>query len=599
MPKLRHVFPALILRRFHPLIARLTVVSALVAPMGAGFAAPASKPSAAPGPAAGPGPASVAAPTTTSAQISPELQINRPLPLAPAQRGNRPKARPDVLAPAATKLPEGLKDLIAPSSLALPDQPGQVRIRQLRPLTYDQVQILAEVNNPELKAIASEVDQAQSELRAQIALWYPQIDLNISQFPAYTRTERSTIRAAGSNGTLTSIWAMDASLEASWALINPARTPRIAVARDRFERDKNQYLIGLRDLRLQAAQAYFELQTADDQVQIGQEGVRSSLVSLRDARARFQAGVATKLEVLEAETQLARDEQLLTNALALQAIARRALAALLDLPQEVTPTAADPARVVGTWMPSLQQSILAAFAFREELDQVLLDISIANSTANASLANVQPLLRIFNSFGVGRSYGYLETGIQDPARPSNSSWSADNAFGLNLSWKLYDGGEARATYRRNKQVADENRYRFADKRDQIRLEVEESFYELEKNNRNILTTSREVISAREALRLARLRFQAGVTTQREVVDNQRDLTQAEVRYSNAISEYNKRLIQLSRRTGLDKIATCPPATLPPNKPQVSGATDVPVEPLPLLPACPSRSVPSTMAAPGS
>jgi len=592
MPKLRHVFPALILRRFHPLIAPLTVVSALVSPMAGGLAAPAIKPS------AGAASAPVAAPTTTSAQSSPELQINRPLPLAPVLRGNRPKARPEVLAPAATRLPEGLKDLIAPSSLALPDQPRQVRIRQLRPLTYDQAQILAEVNNPELKAIASEVDQAQSALRAQIALWYPQIDLNISQFPGYTRAEQSIIRATGSSGTLTSIWAMDASLEASWALIDPSRTPKIAAARDQFERARNQYLIGLRDLRLQAAQAYFDLQTADDQVQIGQEGVRSSLVSLRDARARFQAGVATKLEVLEAETQLARDEQLLTNALALQAIARRALASLLDLPQEVTPTAADPARVVGTWMPSLQESIVAAFAFREELDQALLDISIANSTANASLASVQPLLRIFNSFGVGRSYGYTQASTQFD-RPSNTAWSADNAFGLNLRWRLYDGGEARANYRRNKQLADENRYRFADKRDLIRQEVEASFYELEKNNRNILTTSREVISAREALRLARLRFQAGVTTQREVVDNQRDLTQAEVRYSNAISEYNKRLIELSRRTGLDKIASCPPSPLSPTKPQVSGATDVPVEPLPLLPACPTRSVRSTTAPPSS
>jgi OMF family outer membrane factor len=550
-------------------------------------------------PTAGAAPTRVADPSTTSAEISPELRINQPLPLAPAQRGNRPKSRPDVLAPASTKLPEGLKDLIAPSSLALPDQPRQVRIRQFRPLTYDQAQILAEVNNPDLKAIASEVDQAQSALRAQISLWYPQVALNINQFPGFTRAEQSILQSSGSNSTLTSIWAMDASLEASWALIDPARTPKIAAARDQFERAKNQYLIALRKLRLDAAQAYFDIQTADDQVQIGQEGVRSSLVSLRDARARFQAGVATKLEVLEAETQLARDEQLLTNALALQAIARRALASLLNLPQEVSPTAADPARVVGTWMPSLQESIVAAYAFREELDQALLDISIANSNANASLASVQPLLRIFNSFGVGRSYGYTQTPILAAERPSNSAWNASNAFGLNLRWTLYDGGEARASYRRNKQLAEENRYRFANTRDLIRQEVESSFYELEKNNRNILTTSREVISAREALRLARLRFQAGVTTQREVVDNQRDLTQAEVRYSNAISDYNKRLIELSRRTGLDKIASCQPASLPPNKPQVAGATDVPVEPLPLLPACPSLNLRSTPATPRS
>ncbi|MFM7312315.1 MAG: TolC family protein, partial [Cyanobium sp.] len=131
-------------------------------------------------------------------------------------------------------------------------------------------------------------------------------------------------------------------------------------------------------------------------------------------------------------------------------------------------------------------------------------------------------------------------------------------------------------------------FRFADRRDQIRQEVEESFYQLEQNNRDISTTSREVISARESLRLARLRFQAGVTTQREVVDTQRDLTQAEVRYSSAIADYNRNLAELRRRTGLDQIALCQPVSLPAIKPEVPGVTDVPVEPQPLVPACQAR-----------
>jgi len=521
---------------------------------------------------------------------------SRGLPLAPALKGNRPKSNPAVLPPAATTLPPELRDLVAPDALALPDRPRQVRINQLRPLALDQVEILAEVNNPNLKAIASQVEQAQSNLRARISLWYPQISLNAATLPAYEagrdhRQPASSNALANASTTVTNIWRMQAALQATWALIDPTRTPQIAAARDNFEKAKNQYLIGLRDLRLQASQLYFDLQTADDQVRIGQESVRASLVSLRDARARYQAGVATKLEVLEAETQLARDEQLLTNGLAIQITARRALASLLDLPQDVTPTAADPARVIGTWLPSLQESIVAAYALREELNQALLDVSIANSNANAALGQAQPFLRIFNDFQLGRAYGYQSILTNNPD-PNQEFWSVDNRVGMRLDWTLFDGGAARANYRLEKQRAQENRYRFAEARDSIRRDVETSFFELEKNNRNILTTSREVVSARESLRLSRLRFQAGVTTQREVVDTQRDLTQAEVRYSNAISDYNKRLVELRRRTGLDKIATCEPPSLPPNKPTVTGATEVPVEPLPLLPACPGRN-PST------
>ena len=505
------------------------------------------------------------------------------IPLAPQVKGARPRVNTKVLAPAATRLAPGLEDLAAPPSLGLPVKPSQVRIQELRPISLRQAVNLAEVNNPSLKAVASQVEQAQSNLRAQIALWYPSLSLSSSALPSYQGGESSSApRNLPLSRTTTSIWQMDATLRASWRLIDPTRTPTIAAARDQFEKAKNQYLIALRDLRLQVAQSYLDLQQSDDGVRIGQESVRASLVSLRDAKARFQAGVATKLEVLQAETQLARDQQVLTGFLAAQAIGRRLLATQLDLPQTITPTASDPSMVLGVWSPSLQESIVAAYAFREELDQVLLDISIANSDANAQLAQSQPFLNIVNSLTTGTFNGYSGQSIQQDLS-GRYGWNVDNSVGLTFNWNLFDGGAAKARYRQDKQRAQENIYRFAERRDSIRRDVEESFYELEKNNRNITTTAQEVLSARESLRLARLRFQAGVTTQREVVDTQRDLTQAEVRYSSAISDYNKRLVELQRRTGLDQIASCALPTLPANKPQ--GSSAIPVEPSPLIPGC--------------
>jgi OMF family outer membrane factor len=508
-----------------------------------------------------------------------------PLPLAPQVKGSRPKANPSVLPPAATQLLPEVRDLAAPASLALPTKPAQVQIRELRPISLVEAENLAEVNNPNLKAIAAQVDQAQNNLRAQIALWYPTLNINANALPSYTGGQQSfgdSNQFTPDGLTSTNRWFYGASVQAQWALINPQRVPAIAAARDSFEKAKDAYLVSLRDLRLQVDVAYFTLQQSDDSVRIGQESVRASVISLRDARARYQAGVATKLEVLEAETQLARDQQLLTESLASQAIARRTLAALLDLPQQVTPTAKDPARVVGTWQPSLQESIIAAFAFREELDQALLDISIANSSANQALGAVQPFLNVFNTLIAGRYQGNQNVLVD---LPGSQGWNVDNSIGLGVTWNIFDGGAAAARSRAAKAQARQFTYQFAQRRDEIRRDVEISFYELEKNNRNLTTTAREVLSAREALRLARLRLEAGVTTQREVVNNQRDLTNAEVRHSNAISDYNKRLAELRRRTGLDQIALCTPPSLPAVKPLLEGTSKVPVEQPPLLPAC--------------
>ena len=529
---------------------------------------------------------------TGFAQQEPAASVQEPLPLAPQVKGPRPKSDASVLAPAATKLDPSLQNLAAPATLALPNKPEQVRIVELRPLSLKDVENLAEVNNPNLKAIATQVDQAQSQLRTQIAAWYPTLSVNASSLPSYTggnqRITQPTTDITGQTSrstqyTYTDRWAMGASLTAQWDVINPQRVPQIAAARDQFEQSKNQYLIALRELRLQAAQFYFKLQLDDDTVRIGQQSVRASLVSLRDARARFQAGVATKLEVLEAETQLARDQQLLTNALADQSISRRNLARLLDLPQNVSPTAEEPLRPLGVWMPSLQESVIAAYAFREELDNALLDISAANSQANSALGSVQPFLTIFNSLD-GTRFDGVESVLVD--LPGRSGWAVENSVGLSARWNIFDGGAARAQYRQAKQRAQENSFRFAQTRDDLRFQVEESFYQLRQANRNIQTTSREVISSRESLRLARLRFQAGVSTQREVVDNQRDLTQAEVRYATALAEYNNNLALLRRRTGLDQVAVCqPPTGLGSSMPVLDSMENVPVPSEPLQPAC--------------
>jgi len=512
------------------------------------------------------------------------------LPNALDLKGSRPKADPSVMAPAATTLPADLDALNAPDSLALPDLPSQVTIRELRPLTLQEVERIVEVNNPSLKAAASQVEQAKSRVLAAISAWYPTVNLTANGLPQYLKAdtfrdpktkpqfntpEDSAIR------TVSSQWSANFSAQVQWNLIDPARVPQIAAARDNFEKSSDAYLIALRELRLRAATAYFQLQRQDEQVRIGQQSVRASLVSLRDARARYQAGVATKLEVLEAQTQLSRDRLVLTDGLAGQSQARRALAALLDLPQDVTPTAANPSRVLGIWQPSLQESIIAAYAFREELDKFILDISINNSNANAALAAVQPILSLVNNFSSSRTQG------QRNVRELNAEdygWSASNTIGLNASWAIFDGGRARAEYRQNKQRAEESKFNFATERDRIRSEVEDSFFDLRRASQNIHTSASEVLSTAESLRLARLRFQAGVTTQREVVDTQRDLTKAEVSYANAITDYNVSIAELRRRTGLDQVLACPALNLPATKPnQVD--LDIPIEPQPNRPAC--------------
>jgi len=539
-------------------------------------------------------------PSLSLAQNAPLDPLPKPLPQATAVKGQRPKSNPTVLPPAAIKLDPSLQRLVAPASLALPTKSEQVGITSLRPLSLKEVENLAEVNDPNLKAIASQVDQAQSNLRSKLAQWYPTLGVAGNGFPNYTGGQQmqynndvnSTLLRPGQNLTSTNRWAMTAALTAQWDVVNPQRVPEVSAARDSFEKAKNQYLIALRELRLRASQAYFQVQWGDEKVRVGQQSVGASLISLRDAKARFQAGVATKLEVLQAETQLGRDRYLLDDNLIFQDLARRDLARVLNFPQNVSPTAKEPLKVLGLWKPSLQESIIAAFSFREELDNIILDISASNSQANSALAGVQPFVSLVNTLLATRFTGN-EAIIVD--LPGKYGYAVENSIGLNFNWQLFDGGAARAQYRQYKQKSQENEFVFARERNNLRFEVEESYASLINANRNISTTSKEVLTARESLRLARLRFAAGVTNQLEIQQTQRDLTQAELRYVEALYNYNSGLASLRRRTGLDAIAECRGVQLSAVRPATGDTETVPIPPSPLVPSC--SVAPGTSSAP--
>ena len=241
---------------------------------------------------------------------------------------------------------------------------------------------------------------------------------------------------------------------------------------------------------------------------------------------------------------------------------------------------------MGLWEPSLQESIVAAYNYSEELDQLILDISINNSQANASLAAVQPVLRFVNSTSASRTEGQTGVTSLSDIDMGDYTYGVQNSTALTATWRLFDGGRARAEYKRSKQAAEESRFNFARTRDQIRLQVERSFLGLRAATQNIDTTSTEVLSARESFRLSQLRVQAGVGVQREVVNSQRDLTQAELKYARALNDYNTNLATLQRRTGLDALIACNALSLPGTK-QEPEQEPIPIEPTPLKTVCPS------------
>ena len=450
------------------------------------------------------------------------------------------------------KKQEILYELNWPKDLSLPSKTSEVLITTFKKINLDQLENILINNNRKIKVYLEKVDQTKSLLKSSLSAWYPTLNLSANGIPQYFKSynynESNLIKDTSSNQWRTSI-----NAEVKWDLINPARVPEIASARDSFEKAKYSYSIVLRDLKLEAKKRFFNLQKANEEIKVANKSVQSSTIGLKEAEIRFKSGIGTKLEVLEAKTQLSRDQQLLNVKLGDQKISQRSLAEILNLPENITPLIGSQTKVIGIWNLSLEDSIIASYNAREELDNILLDISINNNNANSAIASGQPKVSIVNTISSSFAKGELN---QISPKMNNKSSGFSNTIGLNATWFIFDGGNSKSLFKYNKSKAEEAKLNFALKRAQIRKEVEQVFFKLESAKLNISASYTEVLSARESLRLTRLRYQSGISTQREVVNNQRDLTDAEVRYIIAVTSYNTLLAELSRQTGLDSIQPC-------------------------------------------
>ena len=418
-------------------------------------------------------------------------------------------------------------------------------------LKSEEIRNLIEKNSLELKKYKLRVEQNKNLLQSSIALWYPSLNLNSTGLPKYL--DGSNINDS-SVDTLSQQINASLSAEIKWDLINPSRKAQISIAKANLEKAQYAYLIKLRDLEMQAMKEFYKLQNSYANVKVAEKSIEYSKINLKEAKIKLDSGIGTRLEVLEAKTQLSQDTYLFNSKLGEQRINQRQLAEILNLPSNSTPIIKTLPKINGIWNTSIEESIINAFSYRKELDEILIQKSINNNNAESALAETKPKVSIFNS--MTQSFSKGETFVASPDM-RNSASSFNNTLGIKATWKIIDGGKAKYLYKYNLNKAKEEQNNYTLKLGKIRNEVEKSYYKLETAKKNIIATSEAKKSAQESLRLAKLRFKSGINTQREVVNQQRDLTQAEVNHIESISNYNIYLSELKRQTGIKRVNHCP------------------------------------------
>ncbi|NJK65364.1 MAG: TolC family protein [Microcoleus sp. SU_5_3] len=443
-----------------------------------------------------------------------------------------------------------------PNPLTLPTRPEDVRIEQTQAITLQQAVDLARRNSQTLQVADLQVQQSRSVLREQEAALFPNLDFQMGASRSVSAGQELQLRAQQRNldsdarrsgrpapqvGPNFASNSLNSTLQLNYDIdLFGRRNANIRAAREQLRFRELEAERQAEQLRFDVTDAYYNLQDADGQVAIRQASVRNAQQSLRDAEALERAGVGTRFAVLQAQANLANEQQQLANARRDQRTRQRQLAEELNISQSSNLTAGDPVDQAGSWRLSLEESIVQAFKNRAELEQQLVQRDISKQQRRSILAGRLPQL------SVGGSYNVLG---QDPDNPDPfvpRGWADGYAIQATLTWSIFDGGAARARAKQRDADISIAESRFDQLRNQVRREVEQAYFGLESSFENIETSEAGVLQSREALRLARLRFQAGVGTQTDVIQAETDLTRAERNRLLAIIGYNRSLSSLQR-----------------------------------------------------
>jgi outer membrane protein, multidrug efflux system len=188
------------------------------------------------------------------------------------------------------------------------------------------LEALSAAGNQELAAALAHFEQARALVKVAQADFFPQL----STAPSFSRQRNSANGVAGKSATFNNF---NLPLDASWELDLWGRVRRgVESARAQLTASADDYESAKLAIQAEVAIDYFALRSLDAQVALLQETIQAYQRSLQLTQNRHQSGIASELDVAQAETQLRSTEAQVPATELQRANLRHALATLCGQP---------------------------------------------------------------------------------------------------------------------------------------------------------------------------------------------------------------------------------------------------------------------------
>jgi outer membrane protein TolC len=345
------------------------------------------------------------------------------------------------------------------------------------------------------------------------------------------------------------------------------------VARNNQKISEVQFERQLIDLVAQAQRSYWDLVFASEDIKVKQRSVDLAQKTLSDNQIQVDIGTLAPIDLVQAESEVAnRRVQFVTSTYT--------EVQTQDLVKKLLTSQGDPGNVLAKLVPlegvrkpsnadvlPVDQAIKIALENRPEMKQIQLDLENKNIDFEATKNSLLPTVDLIAS--------YTQTGVAgtsairpSPFNPNPTPVNPDlvgglgTAFGQVFSYNYngYSAGVSVQIPLRNRAAQADNARAATDRRisenrltaqaQQIALEVRNALTQVDMNKARIEAAQKARELAERRLDAEQKKFDLGASTIRFVLEEQRNVAQAQTDEIQSLINYTKSLVDFDRATGM-------------------------------------------------
>ncbi|MBQ7252989.1 MAG: TolC family protein [Kiritimatiellae bacterium] len=311
-------------------------------------------------------------------------------------------------------------------------------------------------------------------------------------------------------------------------------------------------------LRFDVAKAYYAAVLSESLLAVQSNSLATAESQLADQRARRRQGMASNYDELRAEVEVANFSAQVLSARDARNEAYTALHRLLKLPSGSDTRLVDGIPLVLETI-DFAPAVLCALSRRSDLAAADWQVRLQHEAVENAKASYFPGISAF----------FTEEAADPAPKGGGDKWGDQWKAGINASWTLFDGfsrrGELIQARAQERQLA----LALQDAEEAAESEVRQMVLTLRTAEEFAKSQSKNLETAKEALRLVQTGLREGQNTQVEVMDAREALSTAAANYYRSIYDHAIARMQLQKAMGLiaegplpDEPVLVPPGDLP-------------------------------------